>query len=50
MNETKTIKIAPSILAADAARLGAEAEKVEKGGAKWLHLFQSWLFRELGGK
>ena len=38
MNETKTIKIAPSILAADAARLGAEAEKVEKGGAKWLHL------------
>lgn len=19
-------------------------------GAKWLHLFQSWLFRELGGK
>lgn len=38
MNETKTIKIAPSILAADAARLGAEAEKVEKGGAEWLHL------------
>ena len=38
MNETKTIKIAPSILAADAARLGAEAEKVEKDGAEWLHL------------
>ena len=38
MNETKTIKIAPSILAADAACLGAEAEKVEKGGAEWLHL------------
>lgn len=38
MNETKTIKIAPSILAADAARLGAETEKVEKDGAEWLHL------------
>lgn len=38
MNETKKIKIAPSILAADAARLGDETEKVEKGGADWLHL------------
>ena len=38
MNETKKIKIAPSILAADAARLGDETEKAEKGGADWLHL------------
>lgn len=38
MNETKRIKIAPSILAADAARLADETEKVETGGADWLHL------------
>jgi ribulose-phosphate 3-epimerase len=30
--------IAPSVLAADFARLGDELEKVEKGGAEWLHL------------
>lgn len=38
MNETGKIKIAPSILAADAARLAEETEKVEKSGADWLHL------------
>lgn len=32
------IIIAPSILAADAARLAAETERVEKGGAEWLHI------------
>lgn len=32
------IKIAPSILAADFARLGEEIEKVEKAGADYLHI------------
>lgn len=32
------IKIAPSILAADAARLAEEVKKVEKAGAEWLHI------------
>ena len=32
------IKIAPSILAADAARLGEEAADVEKAGADLLHI------------
>lgn len=32
------IKIAPSILAADAARLAEEVKKVEKAGADWLHI------------
>lgn len=32
------IIIAPSILAADTARLAAETERVEKGGAEWLHI------------
>lgn len=30
--------VAPSILSADAARLGAEATAVERAGADWLHL------------
>ncbi|MEE1046822.1 MAG: ribulose-phosphate 3-epimerase, partial [Clostridia bacterium] len=34
----RQIKIAPSLLAADAARLGAEVARVEKAGAEWLHL------------
>lgn len=33
-----TVKIAPSILAADFAHLGPEAHAVEKAGADWLHL------------
>ncbi len=31
-------RIAPSILAADFGRLGAEVESVEKGGADWIHI------------
>ena len=31
------IKIAPSVLSADFARLGEEAESVRLGGADWLH-------------
>lgn len=34
----REIRIAPSLLAADAARLGEEVCKVEKAGAEWLHL------------
>src|SRR5689334_15324183 len=34
----KDILIAPSILAADYARLGEEVAAVEAGGADWLHL------------
>lgn len=34
----KTIKIAPSILAADAAALGAELKKIEEAGADWAHV------------
>lgn len=33
-----TVKIAPSILAADFAHLGAEAAAAERAGADWLHL------------
>ena len=33
-----TIKIAPSILSADFARLGAEVEDVIAGGADWIHV------------
>ena len=33
-----SIKIAPSILAADFAHLGAEAAAAERAGADWLHL------------
>lgn len=32
------IKIAPSLLSADFARLGAQAAECEAGGADWLHL------------
>lgn len=34
----RQIKIAPSLLAADAARLADEVNKVESAGAEWLHL------------
>ncbi len=34
---TRSVKIAPSIIAADFARLGAEARAAEEGGADWLH-------------
>ena len=34
----RQIKIAPSLLAADAARLADEVKKVENSGAEWLHL------------
>ncbi|MDO4744172.1 MAG: ribulose-phosphate 3-epimerase [Clostridia bacterium] len=34
----KTIKIAPSILAADATSLGAELKKIEAAGADWVHV------------
>ncbi|RAZ70036.1 ribulose-phosphate 3-epimerase [Planococcus maitriensis] len=32
------IKIAPSILAADFAKLGQEVQEVEKAGADWIHI------------
>ncbi|GIO06412.1 ribulose-phosphate 3-epimerase [Brevibacillus reuszeri] len=32
------VKIAPSILSADFARLGDEIQDVEKGGADWIHV------------
>lgn len=32
------MKISPSLLAADFARLDRELDKIEKGGADWLHL------------
>lgn len=35
---SKTIKIAPSILAADVTQLGNEIKKVEKAGAEYLHI------------
>ncbi len=35
---TKTLKIAPSILAADFTRLPQEIERVEKAGCDWLHV------------
>jgi len=34
----REIRIAPSILAADFARLGEEVAEVEKGGADWVHV------------
>ncbi|MBL4615715.1 MAG: ribulose-phosphate 3-epimerase [Magnetovibrio sp.] len=33
-----TIKIAPSILAADFARLGEEVKAIDKAGADWIHI------------
>jgi ribulose-phosphate 3-epimerase len=35
---TSSIRIAPSLLAADFARLGAELAAIESAGADWLHL------------
>ncbi|WP_400163283.1 ribulose-phosphate 3-epimerase [Brevibacillus sp. TJ4] len=32
------VKIAPSILSADFARLGEEIQEVERGGADWIHV------------
>jgi len=32
------VKVAPSILSADFARLGAEIQDVERGGADWIHV------------
>lgn len=36
--QIRMLKISPSLLAADFAKLGEEVDKVEKGGADWLHL------------
>ncbi|MEE9314414.1 MAG: ribulose-phosphate 3-epimerase [Rhizobiaceae bacterium] len=38
MSFDRSIKIAPSILSADFARLGAEIEAVETAGADWIHV------------
>ncbi len=38
MKPTHPIRIAPSLLAADFARLAEEVSKVEEAGADWLHL------------
>jgi ribulose-phosphate 3-epimerase len=38
MEKKKMIKISPSLLAADFAKLEAEIKKVENAGAQWLHL------------
>jgi len=38
MTLDRRVKIAPSILAADFSKLGAEAKAVEAAGADWLHL------------
>ncbi len=38
MTFTRTLKIAPSILAADFANFGAECEAVEAQGADWVHV------------
>lgn len=38
MNFERTIKIAPSILSADFATLGAECQAIEKAGADWVHV------------
>ncbi|MFW5832580.1 MAG: ribulose-phosphate 3-epimerase [Pseudomonadota bacterium] len=35
---TRDVLIAPSILAADFARLGAEVEAIDRAGADWIHL------------
>ena len=32
------VKISPSVLACNFSRLGEEVEKIEKGGAEWVHL------------
>ncbi len=38
MSFSRELKIAPSILSADFARLGAEIEAVEAAGADWIHV------------
>ena len=38
MSFDRTIKIAPSILSADFANLGAEIRAVEAEGADWIHV------------
>jgi len=38
MTFDRSIKIAPSILAADFANFGAEIEAVEAQGADWIHV------------
>ncbi len=38
MSFSRTLKIAPSILAADFARFGAECEAVEAQGCDWVHV------------
>ncbi len=38
MSPEATVRIAPSILAADFGRLGEEIEAVEAGGADWIHI------------
>ncbi len=38
MSFSRTVKIAPSILAADFARFGAECEAVEAQGCDWVHV------------
>ncbi len=35
---TKPIRIAPSILSADFATLGADVQKVDRAGADWIHI------------
>jgi ribulose-phosphate 3-epimerase len=35
---SKPIIVAPSVLASDFSKLGAECERIEKAGADWLHL------------
>jgi ribulose-phosphate 3-epimerase len=37
INMTKTIIVAPSILAGDFANMGRDAKRAEEGGADWLH-------------
>ncbi len=38
MSEPSTVKIAPSILSADFARLGEEVEAIDKAGADYIHV------------
>ena len=38
MSSFRALKIAPSILAADFAKLGAECRAIERNGADWIHL------------
>ena len=38
MTFTRSIKIAPSILSADFAKLGEDVKKLDKDGADWIHI------------